>query len=276
VLTTTGGAGTATTALPRRAARPVYLPPQHGAWAFLALPLALAWLVSPLGPGPAVGWSAVLAVTWVGAYPLSYALLGLARPRQAARFRRPALVWSAVVVPPAVVLVAAHPWLVWVGAGYLALFAVNLWFARRRRERDLVNDAVLVAECTAVVPVAWAVAAGARGPLPPVAAVPVEVLVLAALCAVVLADSTLHVRSLIRERRNPGFARLSRAVSLAGVVVAAGLGTILGAPQGWWLVAGAAVLLVRAFAVRTTRPARIGLVELGAFAAVVVTAGLAT
>jgi hypothetical protein len=269
VLTTTP-APSATTA-PRRTARPTYLPPQHGAWAFLALPLALAWSVSP-----ASAWSAVLAVAWVAAYPLSYALLGLARPRQAARFRRPAVVWAAVAVPPAAALIVARPWLVWVGAVYVVLFAVNLVFARRRRERALVNDAVFVAECALLVPVAWAVAAGTDGPLPPLGAVPADVLVLTVLCALVLVDSTLHVRSLIRERRNAAFARLSRAFSVAGLVATAGLAAWLGLPGGWWLVAGYAVLVARAWLVRTTRPARIGLVELGAFAAVAVTAGLAT
>jgi hypothetical protein len=257
-------------AAPRHTVRPRYLPPQHGAWAFLALPLVLAWSVSPVS-----AWSAVLALAWGAAYPLSYALLGLARPRQAARFRRPAVVWAALVLPPAAALVVARPWLVWVGAGYVALFAVNLVFARRRRERALVNDAVFVVECALLVPVAWAVAAGIDGTLPPLA-VPTDVVILTALCTLVLVDSTLHVRSLIRERRNAGFARLSRAVSVAGLAVSTGLGAVVGLPGGWWLVAGYAVLVARAFVVRTTRPARIGLVELGAFAAVAVTAGLAT
>jgi hypothetical protein len=107
--------------------------------------------------------------------------------------------------------------------------------------------------------------------------VPTEVLAVTGLCALVLVDSTLHVRSLIRQRRDARAARLSRAVSLAGLAAAAGLGTAVGMmPAGWWLPAGYAVLVVRAFAVRTTRPARIGLAELGAFAAVAVTAGLAT
>jgi len=69
-----------------------YLPPQHGAWAFLALPLALGAVLAPASP-----LLLVLTVAWVAAYPLSYAALGLARARRKQRFVRPLVVWLAVV-----------------------------------------------------------------------------------------------------------------------------------------------------------------------------------
>ena len=109
----------------------------------------------------------MLAVAWVAAYPLSYAALGLARARRPGRFRRPLLVWSAVVFPAAVVLLVWRPWLVWVGLAYAAAFAVNLAYARRNDERALVNDAVFVAECAAMVAVTWGVGAAGRTWAPP-------------------------------------------------------------------------------------------------------------
>ncbi len=253
------------------------MPPQHGAWAFLGLPLVLGALVS--------GWSwllPVLALAWLAAYPWSYAVLGLARAGRRGRRRawqrlgRPLLVWSAVVLPPAVVLVLARPWLVWVGIGYLALFAVNLWFARRRDERSLTNDAVLVLECTAMVPVTWAVVAGGGGlAVPSLAAAPTSVWVLTTTCALVLTGSTLHVKSLIRERDDPRFARASRALAGSSVIVSIGLAVWFGLPGGWWLVVPFVVLAVRAFLARPAAPVRLGLVELGCFLLVAVAAALA-
>ncbi len=53
-----------------------YLPPQHGAWAFLGLPLALGLTQATWTP-----WLLVLAVAWIAAFPLSYAALALVRSR---------------------------------------------------------------------------------------------------------------------------------------------------------------------------------------------------
>ena len=81
-----------------------YLPRQHGAWAFLGLPLVLGAIVATATP-----LTLVVAVAWVAAYPLSYAALGLVRARHPARFRRPFAVWLAVVLPAVVVLVVSRP-----------------------------------------------------------------------------------------------------------------------------------------------------------------------
>lgn len=240
-----------------------YLPPQHGAWAFLGLPLALGAVVAPWTP-----LFVVLAVAWVAAYPLSYAALGLARAKRKQRFKRPLAVWSAVVAPAATVLVVQRPWLVWVGLGYALLFGVNLRYARHNDERALTNDAVFVAECAAMVAVVWALGAGTRSWAPPAwDDVPTRVWVLVAVCALVLLSSTLHVKSLIRERRDPRFARASRAVSASSLVAVAALATWWGWPSGAWLLPAFAFLAARAFLVgrRPMRPGRIGVIELVGF-----------
>jgi hypothetical protein len=251
-----------------------YLPPQHGAWAFLALPLVLGAVLTQATPV-----LLVLAVAWVAAYPLSYAAFGLARARRPQRFRRPLAVWAAVVLPAATVLLVARPWLVWVGIGYLVLFAVNLRYARRNDERALGNDLVFVAECSVMVAVTWAVGAGRRSWSPPAPDdVPVRVWVLVAVCALVLIGSTLHVKSLIRERRDPRFARASRVVALASVAAALSLAVGWGRPAGAWLVVPFVALAARAFVVgrRPTRAGAIGVVELGGFVLVAACAALAT
>lgn len=250
-----------------------YVPPQHGAWAFLGLPVLLALTVTP--------WSwliLVLTPAWVLAYPWSYAALGLVRAKRPARFRRPFVVFSLALAPLVVTLLVARPWLAWVGLGLMALFAVNLVYARRNDERSLVNDGVLIVECAAMVPITWAVATGDQSwASPSPGSVPAEIWVLTMVCALVLVGSTLHVKSLIRERRDPRYAMASRVVALASIAAAAGLAVWWGVPEGWWLVVPFGLLAVRAFVVgrRPLRPGVIGIIELAGFVVAVLAAVLA-
>jgi YwiC-like protein len=247
------------------------IPPQHGAWAFLALPLALALTVAP-----PTWWTAVLAVAWFAAYPASYAGGRMLHDRRPERFRRAFMIWAGATAVPALILVIRFPWLLWVGAVLVALASVNVHYARRHDERALPNDLVLVTECSVLVATTWAVSVDASttswgGGLP------VAVLVLTAVCWLVLAGSTLHVKSLVRERGDPRFARASRAVAVLSVAASVGLGVAWGLPSGWVLVVPFAALAVRAFVVgrRPTRVAVIGLIELAMFGLVVAAAWLA-
>lgn len=257
---------------PRRASRrPPLLPPQHGAWAFLALPVLLACTVAA-----PTWWTLVLAVAWFAAYPASYAGARLLHDRRPERFRWPFAGWAAAAALPALVLLVRFPWLLGVGAVLLALVAVNAYYARRNDERALVNDLVVVTECALLVPVTWAVSTGAStAPTP--GTVPTQVAVLAVVCWLVLAGSTLHVKSLIRERRDPRFARASRALALGSLLASWALAAWWGLPEDWWLVVPFAALAVRAFVVgrRPVRPVVVGLVELAMVVLVVVAAWLA-
>ena len=251
----------------------LYVPPQHGAWAFLGLPVLLALTVAPFT------WPvAVLASAWVIAYPWSYALLGIVRARRKQRFRRPLLVYSAVLVPLVAVLLYVRPWLVWVGAAFTLLFLVNVRYALRNDERALVNDLVFIVECSAMVLVTWAVAVGgSTWALPSPAVVPTQVWVLTAACALVLLGSTLHVKSLIRERRDSRYALASRVVGVVGGVVSLALAAWWGLPSGLWLVPPFVALAVRAFVVgrRPMRAGIIGMIELAGFALVLLGSALA-
>lgn len=255
------------------------MPPQHGAWAFLALPVAVAVTVSPWTP-----LLLLVAATWVCAYPASYFVLALVRDRtsrhpDARRFARPLAIWWVPTVAAGLPLLVVRPWLGWVALGYAALFSVNIAFARRRDERALVNDAVFVLECTAMVPITWAVAAGGSTLVPPpLTSVPVHVWVLTAAVALLLIGSTLHVKSLIRERADPRYARASRALALVSLPVSVGLAVWWGLPAGLLLVVPFAWFTLRAvlLADPTSRPGRIGVVELVGFVLLVLASALAT
>jgi hypothetical protein len=246
------------------------LPPQHGAWAFLALPVVLACTVVP-----PTWWTALLALAWFAAYPASYAGGRLLHDRRPERFRRPFAGWAVLAAVPSAVLVVRFPWLLGPGALLLALVAVNAVYARRNDERALVNDLVVVTECALLVPVTWGVGADVGSLLP--GSLPVQVVVLTVVCWLVLAGSTLHVKSLIRERRDPRYARASRGFALVSLVASVGLAALWGMPAGAWLVVPFVALAVRAFVVgrRPTRAVVIGLVELAMVVLVAVAAALA-
>ncbi|WIV53231.1 YwiC-like family protein [Amycolatopsis nalaikhensis] len=240
------------------------VPPQHGAWGFLALPLLLGIA--------AAGWSSwlvPLAVAWVAAYPCSWALTGLLTARRPGRFRTAALVWTPVTVLAGAPVLVTHLWLFWVLLGFLGLFGVNLWQARLRRERSLANDLVLIAECVLLVPVVAGVVAGGVAPWAAMTAAPV--LAAAVVTALALVGSTLHVKSLIRERANPAYTHAARVFALAALVVAVVV------PALRWLVVPFALLAARAvwWHDPSWRPSRIGVVELAGLVSVAATGFLA-
>lgn len=255
---------------PRR--RPPLVPHQHGAWAFLALPVLLA--ISARAWDPTL---ALLAPAWIAAYPLSWALSELWSARHPERYRRAAVVWAAVLAPLAVALVVLRPWLWVVGLAYGLTFAANVWFARAGAERSLRNDLLLVLECSLMLPITVAVAEGGDGLLPPAELMPTgHVAVLTMLCALALTGSTLHVKSLIRERRDPRYRAAARWFA-AGSVPLAVLGAVGWGPGGGWLVLPFVLFAVRTWpeAIRSWRPARVGLLELAGFVLVAAAAFLA-
>lgn len=254
---------------PRR--RDPVVPPQHGAWGFLALPVAL---------GVAVGgwdWSGLPAVAaWVALYPFSWALTQRLAARRPERFTRALAIWAGVAAPLVALSAVLHPWLIWVGLGYVVPLAVNIAFARARRERALGNDLVLVGECVLAVPVTVGLV-GSRGSwaVPWETALTADVATVAAVCALVLVSSTLHVKSLIRERNNPAFTTVSRWFAVACVPLVAGLALAIDA--GWVLVVPFVALAGRAAFLHdpTWKPARIGLIELAVLVVTVVCTAVA-
>lgn len=130
-----------------------------------------------------------------------------------------------------------------------------------------------------MVPVAWVVAVGDDSWSPPsLTDIPVQAWVLTVVCAMVLTGSTLHVKSLIRERRDTRYARGSRAFALACILASIALAIWWGLPEGAWLVPPFIALAFRAFLVgrHPTRPGAIGIIELGGLLLVALCAQLAS
>lgn len=245
------------------ASRPVRLqiPNQHGAWAFLLIPLILGFIVT--------GWSVaagLFACAWVLAYPASY-YLGRAVvirwrrgnwSRLAKREWRYALPWMVLAAVPSVILVVLRPWLVVIGVLLGALWFVSVWLTRTGHERGASNDLLLVTQAALAVPLLWSIGTDTW----PVS----DAWEAAFICLVFFAGSVIHVKSLIREADDPRWARFSRVYHVAAL----GMGML--SP---WLLLPFGAAAVRAFAVPAgSRPAVVGAAEIVVSVLVVVGSAL--
>ncbi len=230
------------------------VPAQHGAWAFLSVPILGGLAVA--GTSPA-GW--LLLVAWLSAYPLGYyagrALTTRVRrgawTRLARRELDRARPWLALTAALGLPLAWTRPWLLGAAGALALLWALGLVVADRRGERSLATDLLLVAQALVGVPMAVAVVAGP-------AAVTGELAGPTATCTAILAlyliGSVLHVKSLLREASRPGYRRASIAWHVGAAIT-----TALVSP--WWLI-GFGPALIRSMALRPgAAPGLIGGIE---------------
>lgn len=218
-----------------------YLPPQHGAWAMLVVP----YLVGVLCAGPS--WTQLpLLVAWLGGYLLSYYVFLAVKTRRPSRAVAQVLVYSAVTVPAALLVVVVRPELLAFAPFYAVLLAVNAWYAWRQSERALLNDLASVVQGALMVPVA----AGAAGLAPAAVLAPFVVVLL------YFAGTVLYVKSTIRRRGDPRYLGGSIAYHAAAGVAAGVIAWPLAAPFGWFLVRAAWLPH------RNLTPKRVGMIEI--------------
>ena len=238
--TATGRAGRAERpAAARRRRR--FVPPQHGAWAMLAVPY-LAGLVTAGFRWPALP----LLGAWIAGYLLSYFVFQAVKSRRPRRYRDQLLGYGLIAAPLLLVVVIAAPRVLWYAPAYAALFAVNAWYAWRRRERDLGNDLASVAESCLMV---FVVATLADTP-------PSAVLVPFLLCAAYFAGTVPYVKTMIRERGNAPTWRWSIGYHVVALAVAAYLSPWAGVLFAWLLLRAAL------FPRRGLTPKQVGVIEI--------------
>lgn len=238
-------------------------PPQHGAWAFLLVPLILAAFL-----GAATWVGLLFAVTWVIAYPATYygsraAMTRIRRgswSRIARRELRDGIPWLVVAAMGVLALLLLRPWAIVPGVAVVIVWGISAWLTWIGRERGIANDLLLVFLSALAVPLMWAVATD----MPSLGAIPHAIWFATVVCAVFFAGSVIHVKSLIREADDPRW-RVANIVYHVAALITATLAS-------WWLVPAFAVALIRAVALRPgLKPGRIGMVE--AVVSVLVIAG---
>jgi hypothetical protein len=243
----------------------VTIPPQHGAWAFLVLPLTVGGTVAGAWSNSAT----LFALAWIAAFPVSYyagRALDVRRRRGrwsnlARREARRAAPWAALVAAFGIPLAVTRPWTITVALTAAILGVCSLGVSVRFGERSVANNLVLVLQAVIALPVSAALALDTSG----CPTLPRNWPEATAVVALFLFGSVLHVKARLREANNPRFRTASIAYHSVVAVAAAFL-----APVWLWAALPA---LVRAVAVpRTIRPAVLGAVEVIATAAVIAVA----
>ena len=230
-------------------------PPQHGAWAFLIVPLLLGFFLG------ANNWLSLLfSLTWVAAYPLSYfgGRAFLARMRRGSwttRARselRSAIPWAVLTLFGTTTLIAMRPWILLPGALIAVLWSISIYLTWLGRERGIINDLLLVVLASMAPILMYAIANNQRS----LSLVPHSIWIAALVSLLFFMGSVLHVKALIREATNLKWHFVSIGFHVA-VVIALGLTT-----PSWWLTIPFTFALVRTVFMKPgMRPGRIGAIE---------------
>jgi hypothetical protein len=183
---------------------------------------------------------------WIAGYLMSYYLFQAVKSRRLRRYRDQLVLYTALAAVLTAITVIARPQVLLYAPAYGVLFAVNGWYAARRRERALINDVASVVESCLTV---FVVAAVADTP-------PAAVLSVFVLCLAYFVGTVFYVKTMIRERDNPTYRRWSIGYHVVALAVAAWLSP--------WAAALFAWLLLRAMALpgRALAPKQVGLVEI--------------
>lgn len=201
-----------------------------------------------------------LFVAWIAGYLLSYyAFQTLRVRRRRSRYAEQLAVYGTVATACAVVVLIARPEVMWLALAYAPLLAVNAVYAYRRDDRALVNDLSSVVQACAMAPVAYWVGGGESGG---------TAAALFAVTALYFTGTVFYVKTMIRERGDAVFYRVSVGYHVLALAAAAVLDA--------WLLAPFAVYLARAALLpsRGWKPKQVGVLEMGNCALLVVVTAL--
>lgn len=128
-----------------------YIPNQHGAWVMLILPFLFG--IVAFGAQPI---HILLLVCWLLLYLLSFPLLQWIKTGKTNKYRRPALVYTLLLLP-VISLLLIYQWNLIVYGIFLGLcFFLNMYYERTRNERALMNDIIaIVMFCSFIYPVMY-------------------------------------------------------------------------------------------------------------------------
>ena len=213
-----------------------YTPPEHGAWAMLVVPFVLGTSFAPWT------WSAaLLLLTWILTYLVSYYSSQYLRARRKQLYVAPLRLYSLVLAPLAVALLLVEPWLGLAALTLLPFSAVTLYYARIGRPRALPSGLAAVTQPCLMAPLAYAFSGGRD--LVTAAAILV-------VCWLYFAGTLLYVKSAIRNRGDKNYLRASVAFHVAALAIASWIDPWLALPFALFLWRAAA------FPRRPLRPTR--------------------
>lgn len=240
----------------------VKIPPQHSAWVFLLVPVAMAGCL-----GAATWAGLIFAVTWLAAYPATYfgARGVMNRLREGhwsptARSDATAAVpWAIVTVGGMLVLLFLRPWVLIPGIAVLIVWCLSMWLMWIRRERSIANEFLMVVLATFSIPLMWGVAVNSRY----LADIPASLWTAMLASALFFVGAVIHVESLLvrTDARRWRYASLIfHALALVGMTL-----------FSWRFAFPFGLALIRAIVAKPgAKPSHLGLMEAVVAASLVV------
>lgn len=201
-----------------------YIPNQHGAWAMLIVPFLFGMVAGESRP-----IHILLFICWLLIYLLMFPLLGWIRTRKTDRYRGPILLYGTVLLPLAIWLIMLQSDILWMSLMFIPLFFVNTYYAKQKRERDLINDIAAIVQFSLMVFISYYVGGGKDYLLA------VELFIVSVLYFV---GTAFYVKTIIREKNNKPFYYLSVIYHCMLVVLSSFL-------VPWPLIISAGILLLR-------------------------------
>ncbi|SDK92035.1 YwiC-like family protein [Streptomyces indicus] len=214
------------------ARRTRWLPDQHGAWAMLAVPFAAGTFLGT----PRWGHLPLFAA-WLLGYMATYHVqqwLRLRRisrnPKAPARHVRPAVVFGTLFAALGLPLACLHPWLLPACAAAAPFLLANTWYARRNKERALLNGLLAVIPACGMLLVTYRLGEGSWGAWRPALA-----------CLLYFAGTVPYVKTMIRERNSRAYYWGSVTYHAAAAAAATALTPWLALPFTAYLTRAAAL-----------------------------------
>ncbi|MFB5265777.1 YwiC-like family protein [Paenibacillus enshidis] len=193
-----------------------YIPNQHGAWVMLILPFLTGLAFS--GPH---GIHIPLFVCWLVLYLFTFPALQWIKTGKGERYCKPTVLYGAISLPLLIFLIWHEPRIIWYGVLLLPFFALNMYYAKIKKERALLNDfAAILLFCSFIYPVVY-LGGGTEWR---------TVNELFVLLVLYFAGTALYVKTVLREKNNSRYYYASVVYHLVIMLAAASIKPLLFIP----------------------------------------------
>lgn len=194
-----------------------YIPNQHGAWVMLILPFLTGLAFS--GPH---GIHIPLFVCWLVLYLFTFPALQWIKTGKGERYCKPTVLYGAISLPLLIFLIWHEPRIIWYGVLLLPFFALNMYYAKIKKERALLNDfAAILLFCSFIYPVVYLGGGTTEW---------WTVNELFVLLVLYFAGTALYVKTVLREKNNPRYYYASVVYHLVIMLAAASIKPLLFIP----------------------------------------------
>ncbi|WP_217226626.1 YwiC-like family protein [Desertibacillus haloalkaliphilus] len=173
-----------------------FIPREHGAWAMLVVPYLIGTVVSGPTWNHLVFFIGVLSFYFASSAILSY----IRKPSLGKQVLPSLLVYTLIGCLFVVSYLIQQPTLIVLGLLIIPLFVINLIFAKQKKERLFINDAVAIASFSFLVLISYDLGTGQLD---------THAYILMFVNYLFFIASVFHVKTFIRERGNKRFTLVS-------------------------------------------------------------------